>query len=336
MNLTVKSFGVLLAVWGVLWATMARFAAADGITVVPGETNGYFYDVSSNQTDSGKEISLVVKKEGHFKEYTIESADGALRCDQQCPETSQRLPAGSVTLKIIGKKPVSFLDVPLTGKWSEPCSNTQTETDQCVFSLNEINGGVSVEVSPDIEVGTTLPLPEGGEGLIVNVNTRDGYVLLAAHEQLGGARPWLPFNKNHTSNLKISSPTDGRINTQKLLEIRPRSQAASYCSSSLEQTWYLPASGELAMLTPDALKKIPGLDENGYLWSSTEDEVVKGKRSQSKKTYLALYAKALRVDRASISNQYVYVYDQEEDGSWTEDPSYTKKYQVLCFRRLSI
>jgi len=328
-------WGVKLSQWSVVvfFAVMTGQSAADGVAVVPGKTNGYFYDVSSNQTDSGKEVSLVVKKEGHFKEYTIESADGALRCDQQCPETSQRLPAGSVTLKIIGKKPVSFLDIPLTGKWSEPCNNTQTETAQCVFNLNELNGAVSVEVSPDIEVGTTMELPGGGEGLIVRVNVRDGYVLMAAHENLGSDKTWLLFRPDQTKDLKINSPVDGLINTQKLLELKVGAQAAAYCKA-IGTDWYLPANAELSLMTPDSLRKIPGLDEEDSLWSSTESGVKTGNRNQSKKPYLAYQAKALYVKDNRMYNEYVYLYDQEPDGSWTEDKSYTKKYKVLCFGRL--
>jgi len=317
-----------------LLATMTGPAAADGVAVVPGNTNGYFYDMSSNQTDSGKEISLVVKKEGHFKEYTIESADGALRCDQTCPETSQRLPAGSVSLKIIGKKPVSFLDIPLTGKWSEPCSNTTTETAECVFSLNELNGSVAVEVSPDIEVGTTLALPEGGEALIVNVNTREGYILLAGHEKLGESRSWLAFNPAWTSRLHINSPTDGRINSQKLLDVKPPSEAARYCAGLEGGSWYLPAERELALMTRSALQKIPGLNEGSYLWSSTEHKMTNTKNKKGE-PYLELVVRVLNNGTAVIGNKATYSYDQKKDGSWVEDKPYSNRYQVLCFRRLA-
>jgi len=315
-------------------------ASADGVAVVPGKANGYFYDTSSNQTASGKEISLVVKKEGHFKEYIIETLDGALRCDKNCPETSQRIPAGSVSLRIVGKKPVSFIDIPLKGIWSEPCSNTQTETAECVFSLNELNGKVTVEVSPDIKVGTTLSLPDGTEGLIIKVDIREGYILLAAHEKLGEGRRWLSFNPNRTSRLNINSPVDGRINSQKLLGFTPPSEAAKYCAEMEGGGWYLPAEKELALMTKDALNKVSGLEEGSYLWSSTESGLTKceigecGKKNKkNKKPTLELTVRSLSADDASIHNITTYKHEQETDGRWTEIT--TNRYQSLCFRRVA-
>jgi len=339
MNRTVNFAQSMQCLLVAFLAVMAAHAVADGVAVVPGETNGYFYDISSNQTASGKEISLVVKKEGHFKEYIIETLDGVLRCDKNCPETSQRVPAGSVTLRIIGKKPISFLDVPLKGIWSEPCSNTQTETAECVFNLNELNAKVSVEVNPDIEVGTTFSLPDGGEGLIVKVDVREGYILLAGHEKLGEGKRWLSFNPNRTSRLHINSPVDGRINSQKLLDFTPPSEAARYCAGLEGGGWYLPAEKELVLMTKDALNKISGLEEGSYLWSSTESNLTKceigkcGGRNKNKKPTLELTVRALSIDSANMDTRTAYKYEQETDGRWTE--STTRRYQSLCFRRVA-
>jgi len=318
-----------------LFSLLASPAMADGVVVVQGKANGYLYDVSSNQTRAGKEISLTVTKEGHFKEYLIESVDGAFRCDESCPEASQRVPAGSVTLRIVGKKPVSFLNIPLTGQWSSPCGNTQTETDECTFSLNELNARISVTVSPDVEPGMTFPLPEGGVGMIVMIDTRDDYILMAYHEDLGPKRTWLGFNLDWKSSLNINSQTDGRLNTEKLLEIKPPSGAARYCNL-MGNNWYLPAKKELELLTKDALKKIPDLDESSYLWSSTEDRLYESKQKKNGRPYLQLDAYALENKSATIKSKSVYSYDQQADGSWEEDKGYTNKFQVLCFRRLPI
>jgi len=336
MNRTLKIIKPARWLSATLFIAIAGQAAADGIVKVPGETKGYLYDSASNPTSAEQEISLAVSKEGHFKEYRIESDPPGLICDEACPGTAQRLPVGSVTLRIIGKKPVSVVNIPLTGMWSEPCERTDTELDHCVFNLHALNARVSVEVSPDVKPGMTLPLPEGGEAMIVNIDARDGYVLVANHLKLDSNRIWLPFSRNWTSRLHVNSPTDGRINTNKLLELTAnRTTAAFYCSN-MDGDWYLPAEKELALLTTDALKKIPSLDTDSYLWSSTEDNLVKGTTRRTNKPYLELRVKALRNSNARIYNQSAYSYDQESDGSWTEDKPYTHKYQVLCFRRLPI
>jgi len=321
----------------VLFGVVTGQAAADGVVKVPGETRGYLYDSSSNPTNAGQEISLAVTKEGHFKEYRIESEPPGLVCDEACPGTAQRLPVGSVTLRIIGKKPVPVVNIPLTGMWSEPCERTDAELDHCVFNLHALNARVNVTVSPDIKPGMSIPLPEGGEGMIVNIDTRDGYVLVANHRSLGSKKIWLPFNQNWTSRLHINSPTDGRINTSKLIELaRTRAEAAQHCNA-MNGDWYLPAENELKLLTTDALRKIPNLDEDSYLWSSTENSLTKGNsRRGSSKPYLELQVKALNNNNASISSRTAYLYDQEADGSWTENKSSTRRYQVLCFRRLAI
>jgi len=304
---------------------------------VPGETKGYLYDASSTPNNTVQEVSLAVTKAGHFREYRIESDPPGLVCDESCPATAQRLPMGSVTLRIVGKKPVSIVNIPLTGVWSEPCERTGVELDYCTFNLHALNARVNVEVNPDIKPGMTMPLPDGGEAMIVNIDTRDGYVLVANHLRLGSGKIWLPFNKNWTSRLHINSPTDGRINTGKLLELGAnRLTAAAYCNA-MDKGWYLPAENELKLLTMDALRKIPGLAEDSYLWSSTENSLTKGNsRRGSSKPYLELQAKALSTSSANISSRTAYLYDQEADGSWTESKSYTRKYQVLCFRRLPL
>jgi len=314
----------------------AGTATADNLVQVPGQTKGFLYDQSSTPNNAPQEFSLAVNKEGHFTQYRIESEPPGLICDEACPGTAQRLPAGSIALRIIGKKPVPNVNIPLAGVWSEPCDTTEIETDRCVFSLHGLNAQVSVTVSPDIKPGMMFPLPEGGEGMLVNIDTRDGYVLVAAHRALGINKIWLPFRSSWTSNLNVNSPTDGRINTQKLLTFSTLSTtAAAYCNA-MNGDWYLPAEKELALLTTAALKKIPNLDEDSYLWSSTEYSLTKGTRRNTKKPYLELQAKALNNRNATISSRTAYLHEQEAGGSWTADPQYTRKYQVLCFRRLPI
>jgi len=330
---------VRLARWTVAacLTASAATAAADGVVKVPGQTKGFLYDQSSTPNNTQQEFSLAVTKEGHFKEYRIESEPPGLVCDEACPGTAQRLPAGSVTLRIVGKKPVPIVNIPLTGVWSEPCDQTGVETDRCVFNLHGLNAQLSVTVSPDIEPGMMFPLPEGGEGMLVNIDTRDGYVLVANHLKLGSRKIWLPFRASWTSRLNVNSPTDGRINTNKLLTLSPANitTAAYYCGA-MDGDWYLPAEKELALLTTAALKKIPSLDEDSYLWSSTENDLVKGTTRRTKLPYLELRAKAMRNSTATMHNQSAYSYDQQEDGSWQEDKPYTHKYQALCFRRLSL
>jgi len=86
----------------------------------------------------------------------------------------------------------------------------------------------------------------------------------------------------------------------------------------------------------DALRKIPGLAEDSYLWSSTENDLVKATARKTGLPYLELRAKALRNSDATIRNQSAYSYDQQADGSWLEDKPYTHRYQALCFRRLPL
>jgi len=316
-------------------AVIATPTLADGVVQVPGVTKGYLYDPSSNATGALQEISLAVTKVGHFTEYRIESDPPGLLCDEACPGTAERLPAGSVTLKIVGKKPVPILDIPLTGFWSEPCERAGEEIAHCTFDLHALNARVSVEVSPDINPGMTFKLPEGGEAMIVDINTRDNYVLVANHLKLGARERWLPFDAKWTSRLNIDSPTDGRINTDKIIELRPIAiTAARYCKS-MGAAWYLPAEKELALLTTDAFKKIPGIDEDSYLWSSTEGNFREGKYKDGR-PWRDLTAKALSNSTARISNQYVWSYVKEGGFFWTEEPEYTKRYQALCFRRVPI
>jgi len=333
MNQLMKSTRPIQWLSATLFFLLVSPVMADGVVVVQGKSNGYLYDLSSNRTRAGKEISLTVAKEGQFKEYLIESVDGAFRCDETCPEASQRVPAGSVTLRIVGKKPVSFLNIPLTGMWSSPCGNTKIETAECTFSLNELNSRVSVAVNPDIEPGMTFPLPEGGEGMIITVDTRDGYILIANHENLGQKTTWLAFNPDWKSRLNINSPTDGRINTEKLLKIKPLSLAAAHCQD-LGANWYLPARKELELLSENALKKIPGLDESSRLWSSTEHALNSG-TTRAGFPYLELRVRTLSNSSASGGDSSSYLYELKS-GEWVERQDYTNRFQTLCFRRLPI
>jgi len=333
MNWTIKPANSVRCLLLVCLAVVTTQSAADGVTQVPGKLNGYFYDVTSNQPPRGKEVSLVVVKQGAFKEYLIESTPEGFRCDEKCPEAAHRVPAGSVTLKIVGKKPVSFLDIPLTGIWSEPCNNTYTETDTCTFSLHDLNGRVVVDVNPNIEPGMTYPLPEGGEAMIVKVDTRDNYILLAAHENLSEGKDWLPFNPADPMKHKVlekidTSRLDGRLNMPELLKLK--SEAAQYCDK-LKNGWYLPADKELGLMTKDSMSKVNGLDlsndgSRNYTWTSTKN----GKGFYIDKGNPRVEVYAWSNGGSGISSKYAYEYNLKKN-----EFSYRRKYQVLCFRRIS-
>jgi len=85
----------------ILLSLFCTSSIADGIVVVPAKAAGYLYNPDANDSNID-EISLHLIKEGGFTNYRIESDPPGLLCDESCPETVQRLPAGKVTLIISG------------------------------------------------------------------------------------------------------------------------------------------------------------------------------------------------------------------------------------------
>jgi len=312
---------------GLSLAASSVFAiASDGIVVIPGESAAYLYNPVGNELI--EEISLRLVKEGGFTSYRIESEPSGFLCDESCEETVQRLPAGEVSLKIIGDKPFPLMRIPLTGIWKEGCEALGDERPVCKMNLNETNALVKVEVDPLVKPGTIMPMPGGEfEVMFITADTSRGYAVLALHQALSGGLTWLEnFNSNKYSNLGIRSLTDGSANSAKLLGYG--SNAAQYCadiSQNLAGGWHVPARGELAPITTEALDKIPGLKKDSYIWTSTEYDFYKRDNN------IVLKADALRNSSANISSgEYVYVYKLQKDGTWKEDTKYTNKYQVLC------
>jgi len=331
-----------------LWlAAAGQAAAANDILVIPDFAAAYLYDQAGSRRDTGNQASLALIKEGSFKEYLIESNPPGFICDENCAETAQNLPEGKVTLRIVGKKPISFLHIPLTGKWSGECDQGEadregeSESARCVVHLSDMTEPVRVEVSATVDVGTLMPLPGGGQGMIVKVNTEEGYVLVAGHQLLGSGRVLLTFDPNNPlkhANVGSTDQYDGRVNMPKLLA--HNSEAAEYCAA-LDGDWYLPASNELKLMTPAAIAKISGLDmsgsaDTGYTWSSTQ--YGKGLTSADPKKRLTFAAYALKNDSASLSgDRDTYRCDKKNDAEGYELPCKNlRHYQVLCFRRLSI
>jgi len=328
------SVAVSVAILGA--AVSSQAAANNEILVIPDIAAAYLYDGAGSKRTAGKQVSLALFKEGHYKEYRIESDPPGLVCDERCEETAQNLPEGKVTLRIVGKKPVSFMDIPLTGKWSSECeaSESEAESARCVVHLDEMTAQIRVAVSPDIEVGTLMRLPEGGSAMIVKVDTVENTVTVAAHQQLGPGVLWLDFDRNRRKKINANSPLDGRTNVAKLLP--EGSDAAHYCYAlnGATQNWYLPASNELRLLTKEVLDKIPGIDTSNYLWTSTENSLSISKNRSGEEVYTH-QAHAMNNGSGSIhTDRDVYKCTIKEGNK--HECTNLRRYQTLCFRRVPI
>jgi len=322
-------FGLSVAALGVASGSVM----ANEMLVIPDISAAYLYDGAGSKRAIGNQVSLALFKDGHYKAYTIESDPPGLVCDEKCEEIAQNLPEGKVTLRIIGKKPVSFMDIPLTGQWSEECQSEE-ESARCVVQLDEMTSQIRVTVSPDINVGTLMRLPEGGTAMIVKVDTIENTVTVVAHQLLGPGVTWLDFDRSRRSKINANSPLNGAANSAKL--VSNGSDAARYCRNLQggNQNWYLPASGELGLLTKEVLDKIPGIDTNNYLWTSTENNLSISKNKDGEETFTAS-AHAMSNSSASIStNRDAYKCTLKKDGSTS--CTNIRRYQTLCFRRVPI
>jgi len=297
---------------------------ADGIVVVPAKAAGYLYNPDANESNV-EEISLHLIKEGGFTNYRIESDPPGFLCDESCPETVQRLPAGKVVLTISGYKPFPLLKIPLRGQWTEGCDDLQNETNKCIMNLNETNARVKLEVDPNVQAGTIMPMPDGSmEVMFIKEDASRGYVLVAAHNHLGSGRTWLAYNPDWTGKLGIGSRIDGKSNSARLINLN--SEAARYCAN-LEGDWYLPASGELMPgLTTKALDKIPGIDKDNFLWTSTENGISGGSDKR------VLQAHAINNSNASLATNRDVYNCTVATGNCTN----VRRYQILCVTRISI
>jgi len=315
---------------------------ADGIVVVPAKAAGYLYNPDANDNNV-EEISLHLIKEGGFTNYSIESDPPGFLCDENCPETVQRLPAGKVVLIINGYKPFPLLKIPLRGQWTEGCDDLQNETDKCIMNLNETNTQVKLSVDPNVVVGTTFALEDDGmEVMFIKADSSRGYAIVAAHNALGSGKTWLNVDISRLNNPKkfgISSPNDGPSNSAQLVNLR--SEAASYCSGLYDNSgWHLPARTEIEPITQEALKKIPAIDtsDNGYLWTSTEGNVESSSgagRGGSGVATVAFQAMALKNSNASIANNRDY-FRCPQTAINSSQCDNIRRYQVLCVKRLPL
>jgi len=335
----IHSAGLCLA--AALFAAPA--IAADDILVIPDTTAAYLYDSAGSRRTLGNQSSLALIKDGSFKEYRIESSPPGFVCDEKCPETAQNMPEGKVTLRIVGKKPIAMLNIPLTGKWSNECTledaGSDAESAKCVVQLSDMTEPIHVEVNPDVTVGTLFPLPEGGQAMIVKIDPQEGYVMVAGHQLLSEGMTWLDFDKNRRTAIGANNLLDGRVNMPKLLTAG--SWAASYCASLASGDWYLPARNELALMTPEAMQRISGLitdtsdTVSGYTWTSTENSFDYSKGRKATKYTMTHQANALNNSSVSIhTDRDAYKCTFEQDG--TTPCTNIRRYQVLCFRRLPV
>jgi len=329
--------GLLMSILLSLFCTPAL---ADGIVVVPAKAAGYLYNPDANDK-TVDEISLHLIKEGGFTNYSIESDPPGFLCDENCPETVQRLPAGKVVLMISGYKPFPLLKIPLRGQWTEGCDDLQNETDKCIMNLNETNMQVKLSVDPNVVVGTTFSLEDDGmEVMFIKADSSRGYAIVAAHNALGGGKTWLDVDINRLNNPKkigSTSPNDGPSNTVQLVNLR--SEAASYCSGLYDNSgWHLPARAEIEPITTEALKKISNIDNDSYLWTSTEGNIEissgTGRRGSGTAT-TAFQAMALNNSNASIANNRDYFRCPKSAFNPSECDN-IRRYQVLCVKRLPL
>jgi len=318
----------MVCAWAAGWMLLAAQAVADVNVVVPGKSAGYLYLPDSGQSD-GKASLRVTKNSADgkplFQNYRIESDPAGLQCDEQCVEAVHNFPAGQVELKIVGNKPIPGLTIPLKGIWSADCHETQQEVDTCVFTLNEANGQISVKVDGDLEPGTIIELG-GSSVMYIAMDSAQGYLLVAAHDQLGASMTLMEHDPGRTSDPQIKDSADGRNNMAKLIE--EGSNAAQYCQD-MGNGWYLPAKDELAKLEGSVLNQVPGLNQS--LWSSTEYSF-EYKPKDGKWKYKTYYlSRSSSTGNGSISNMTAYEY---EGGKKSKDKKESR--QVLCFRRVPL
>jgi len=308
-------------------------AWADGIVVVEGKPSGYIHNPTSEQQNAAEEISLHLIKEGGFIDYSIESDPPGLLCDEGCEETVQRLPSGTVSLKISGNKPFPLLEIPLRGIWKEGCDgNTTSETEHCIMRLNQNNAKVIVEVNPNVEAGTLFPLPgTNTEVMLIAIDIAHGYLVVAAHEKVSSSLTWLDFDPSDPTkhkNININS-WDGAANSAKLLALD--SAAARYCNdlgSQISGKWHLPSKVELLPLTQEALKKIPSIEPDNRFWSSTQNFF-------SDKDHYRLAVNARAHSSGDWDNErYVYTYDKQT--LQPKENNSIRRHQVLCVTHLPL
>jgi len=319
-------------------ALLCPCVLADGIVVVDNRANGYLYSPSEDDlANRVEEISLHLVKEGGFTQYRIESDPPGLLCDESCAETVQRIPAGSVKLKIIGNKPFPLLKIPLLGEWKEGCDGTRGENAVCVMNLNANNAKVVVEVSPNVDVGTVFPAPDGVQQLmLLKIDTGRGYAVAGSHLNISPPLQWLVFDpRNPTRDASINIKSwDGIANTEKLRALR--SPAADYCRVLEENfggKWHVPSKVELSSLTAEVMKKKLNLssDDEGRLWSSTQGRFSETGGGRGSEKSWQLSANALNNGASWDDDRYVYTCSQATLSCKNE-----RKHRVLCVTHLPL
>jgi len=317
----------IVSAWLAVLALITTQAAADVNVVVPGKAAGYLY-LPGGGGDDG--VSLAVFKEAMdgkplFQNYRIESDPPGISCDENCVETAQKLSAGQVELKIIGKKSIPGIDIPLKATWSGGCT-TDEESDTCLMHLDALNAQVRVKVDGGLEPGTIIDLPNVGSVMYVDMDTAQGYILVANHNQLGGLLTLLEHDPARTQNPDITDGNDGRNNMSTL--IAEGSNAAQYCQG-LGNGWYLPARYELAKMSGAVLTKVPGLDKS--LWSSTQKEFSYSSSDGGKWKYKFHYlSRSSSTGNGSMDDMTIYEYEAKKDKYKVE------ARRVLCFRRVPL
>jgi len=299
---------------------------ADGIV-----NAGFIYSPSAEElANRVEEISLHLVKEGGFSAYRVESDPPGLICDENCTEAVERLPAGSISLKIIGEKPFPLMKIPLRGKWTEGCDGAgDYEAESCVMNLHAGNSKVVVEADPKVQAGTLISHPSLGEVMFISADMARGYAVVANHLALSPPLRFLAFNPRdplRDAALKLKN-WDGSANTEQLA--RMHSEAAVYCKTVVagpRGNWHLPSQTELAPMNADALKKIQGITQD-YLWTSTPTSF------SAKKDTVELLVSALSTSSASMStNRSSYSCNKT---TFECSENYEKRrYQALCVTRI--
>ncbi|WP_027015218.1 hypothetical protein [Comamonas composti] len=301
---------------------------ADTLVVVPGKNTGFLY-TGAEQAGS-KAATLSLFKQGGFTAYRIESEPPGMLCDENCGERMAKVKSGPLVLRIIGNKPTPGVTIPLKGIWSAPCANTSTPSSTCDLVASNAGMQITVDVDDKLEMGTEIPLPEGGSALYVQTSPSGHHVVTSAQVEQGGPYAWLHHTPSRISGLGIDNPSDGPGNTLELAAAG--SPAASRCAAKQPAgAWYLPAQEELKVLTSAVQKKIAGFNEP---WSSTEYGFSHSNKSSERSwRYDVYYA------RSSGGTTYGSAYEYKEkldkkSTAWYESSNYTTTRAVLCFRRL--